>query len=596
LQPNVSLRELADKYNAARSEVIRLVLQEQEQKKIAASIAAGEAEAAPSRKKARMEGPVIVKNAVNAPRRSSRRSAAGRAKEKEAAQQKETTSAATTDDDSQPGPSTRNIRSRAQAKGQSSAKTNKVNNEEMDIDDGNCIEILSEEEEERKVKEEERSVDHDEDVDFTMESEEEEGNEDDDDELSPSPPLNKQRNLQQKQPPPSASAGGDAEGRSKPAADAAGTPQGFVPCPICGKSVPSFYINSHVDTCLSSGGGLASGSRGGLGPSEELDPGVETNNQNIESPLIPPSDPAQSSAAIPTQNKSYLGNKKPLSSREGPYIPLAVPPSLVPSLASDKIIRAALKKYSLPSDGKKSEMFDRYSQFRTAVLTANDRQERTSYAKIAQEMAAQERQRAAAALLGGPGNGNNGKFGAGATGGVFRQGNGNHRPSSELNYNNKIGNGQKRGGDPMVLQGDSFEELIAVTKARDAARRAARAAAAAEEEEEEQKVDRFNTLRQQDSPVYPAPTSPQFMEVSPSYQPIFPEEEAEKKEAAAVGGEDEKQAVAVHVTPAGDTGPPAAAAAAAAPDAVPNTREKMLAEEVRQAHEIGLLDSDDDNW
>jgi hypothetical protein len=573
LQPNVSLRELADKYNSARSEVIRLVVREQEQKKTAASIAADEAEAAPARKKARIEGPVVVKNnAESAPRRSLRRSAAGRAKEQEAAQQKETAAAAR-DDDSVPGPSTRSTRSRTHAKGESSAKTNKLRKEEVDIDNENCIEILSEEEEEEEIKEEERTVDyHDEDFDFTMEiedEEEEEGNEDDDEECSPSPLLKKQRTSQQKQPP------GPGAASSRKPADAS-TPQGFVPCPICGKSVPSFYINSHVDTCLSSSGGGV-GLASGFGSSEDQsDRGLKTNYHNAAAPLIPPPDSAQLAATVATttQNKSNLGSRmKPSSPRQDPYIPLAVPSCLVLSLASDKIIRAALKKYNLPSDGKKSEMFDRYTQFRTAVLTANDRQERTSYGKIAQKMAAQERQRAAAALLGsGLGNGNtNGQFGAGTTaagGLLFRQGTKNHRFSSAItNKNSKNGNFQKRGGggDPMVLQGDSFEELIAVTKARDAARRAARAAAAAAEEEEkdkEENVDRFNTFQQHDSFELPPPTSPVYQPpISPTFSPKVAE-------------------------------PPAAAPA----DAVPNTREEMLAEEVRQAHEIGLLDSDDDNW
>ncbi|KAL4516507.1 hypothetical protein Ndes2526B_g05104 [Nannochloris sp. 'desiccata'] len=574
LQPNVSLRELADKYNAARSEVIRLVVQEREHDKIGTRSAAVEAEAALVGKKARKEDPVVGKNSMNAPRRSSRRSAA---KEVEAAQQTETGFAAARDD-TQPGPSTRSTRNRAKPKGKSPRQTNKLKKEEVDIDNDNCIAILSDDEaEEEKIKEEERSVDHDEDFDFTMEGEEEGNEEDEDDEeFSPSPPLKKQRNLQQKQP-----SAGAAAGRGITPAGAASTAQGFVPCPICAKSVPSFYINSHVDACLNSGGGLASGS-GGFG-SEELDPGVATDKHNATLPLVPPPAPAQLAAARITENKSNLRASKPPSPRQCPHIPLAVPPCLVPALASDKIIRAALKKYNLPSDGKKSEMFDRYSQFRTAVLTANDRQERTSYNKIAQKMAAQERQRAAAALLGGGGA-------KSAVGGGLRQGNGTHKQSSALNNNSKNKNNEKRVcGDPTVLQGDSFEELIAVTKARDAARRAARAATAASEEEEreavaaavrkdeeqavgvlvtaaeavEEKEDRFYTLQEQGSPEVslsvPAYTS------SPIYHPFSPKEEEEEKE-------------------------PSVAAA------VPNTREEMIAAEVCQAHKVGLLDSDDDNW
>jgi hypothetical protein len=115
-----------------------------------------------------------------------------------------------------------------------------------------------------------------------------------------------------------------------------------------------------------------------------------------------------------------------------------------------------------------------------------------------------------------------------------------------------------------VLQGDSFEELIAVTKARDAARRAARAAAtaaAAEEEQEmkEQEKESKEEEQQQQQEASPDESKP-------------PEQK-----------EDEEQKPA----PAADHPEPVL------PDV---TREEMLAEEVRQAHEVSLLDSDDDNW
>lgn len=140
------------------------------------------------------------------------------------------------------------------------------------------------------------------------------------------------------------------------------------------------------------------------------------------------------------------------------FKPLIIPPKIVGSLTSDKSLRDMLKKYSLQTDGKKNELIERYNKFRLEVQTANDREEKVTYARIAQRVSAQEKQRAAMSLL---------------------------RSSTQVN---KIGgdliSGVKKStgadfvgadGLPIILTGSSFKELIAVTKARDAARRAARA-------------------------------------------------------------------------------------------------------------------------
>ena len=678
MQPNVSLRELVEKYSTARGEIIRLVVQEKEQQEANAKRAATITEASlPARKKARIDPVAAVKTeTVAAPRRSSRRSAAGRAKEaaKQIAAGKDTDgggggsrvdAVVLEDDEFLPGPSTRSTRNRAHTSDLKPSPT-----DEPKTDDDDCIEILSDEEEEEEEKsedeekvKEERSVDHDEDFDLTLEEEEHEENEeaDDDDEFSPSPPLKKKHrssNSQQQRHPPPASAAGGSSG-SKPIAApgaVAGTPQGFVPCPICAKSVPSFYINSHVDSCLNSGGG--GGGSGGFASGSEGQDGLPTstttkNTTDLPQPIPPP----------PLQTLNPKSNLVP-KPQPGPYIPLIVPPCLVPALATDKTIRTALKKYSLPTDGKKSEMFDRYSQFRFAVLTANDRQERTSYNKIAQRVVALERQRAAAALLGGGGSGSGRNISSGKLGG-------NNTLSSSLNRTlinqkiNKTNKSKQRTGDPTVLQGDSFEELIAVTKARDAARRAARSAAAAEQEKEEEdkrKVD--TTLPSVDldadvdaeagfvdekeeqeegknadgngdeeqqpsrerspspawnrpiSPVY-VPTSPAYLRQSPSPQYVPCPEDADAAGAAPTAtapGATFAEALPSPIyrapspvyTPCSPiTKPiqkdensenPENAAPVVNNNKSESTREEMLAEEVRQAHEIGLLDSDDDNW
>lgn len=67
------------------------------------------------------------------------------------------------------------------------------------------------------------------------------------------------------------------------------------------RSVPRFYINSHVDQCLANAGGQHCGPAGGTST----------------------------------------------------WLPLPVPAKIVPSFASEKSLRQMLKKYSLPTDGKK---------------------------------------------------------------------------------------------------------------------------------------------------------------------------------------------------------------------------------------------------
>ena len=106
----------------------------------------------------------------------------------------------------------------------------------------------------------------------------------------------------------------------------ADTPPGFVRCPVCSKAVPSFYINSHVDLCLI-GGSRASGGAAHSQPGKPATLRVDCSNAQQQ---------RVAAAAHP-----------------GPFEPLAVPAKIVPGLATDKSLRALLKKYGLPTDGKK---------------------------------------------------------------------------------------------------------------------------------------------------------------------------------------------------------------------------------------------------
>lgn len=194
--------------------------------------------------------------------------------------------------------------------------------------------------------------------------------------------------------------------------------QGFVDCPICKRSVPAFYINSHVDQCL-----------------------VSTSENMVPKKVV-----KNSSTSLVTNEKERSGS-------------LTVPPKLVPTLVSEKSLRMALRKYGLPSDGRKPELLERYNRMRLAVETANDKGEAVSYAKVAHRVMTQERQRAAASLLAQTDS---------MSGPLVKPApvvEGTAADSS--NYDERT---------YVVGPGASFKELVAVTKARDAARKKAKVA------------------------------------------------------------------------------------------------------------------------
>lgn len=237
------------------------------------------------------------------------------------------------------------------------------------------------------------------------------------------------------------SAGGDSD-----------TPSGFVRCPVCSKAIPSFFINAHVDLCLAGGSHVAktAGAAAGVATVGDRQPPVPTI-------------------------------------AAGPFQPLAVPAKIVPSLTSEKSLRQLLRKYCLPSDGKKKELLDRYSKLRLAVEMANDKQVLVSYEQLAKRLAAQERQMAAVQLLQPVGS----AAAAAATGtGASR------KPAavsaaavggSLLTPRSGAGAAAIQPDDSSIdaatitLVGCSFDELIAVTRRRDRARRALRTAAAHEQ-------------------------------------------------------------------------------------------------------------------
>lgn len=124
------------------------------------------------------------------------------------------------------------------------------------------------------------------------------------------------------------------EGQQVSAAAQHDTPAGFVHCPVCDRTVPAFFINSHVDQCLvaSSGGGSAGGGHYG--------------RQHHACGAPPQDDDDDAFISVKVANVAQ-------QQQQQPFEPLLVPAKIVPSLISDKGLRALLKKYGLPTDGKK---------------------------------------------------------------------------------------------------------------------------------------------------------------------------------------------------------------------------------------------------
>lgn len=256
------------------------------------------------------------------------------------------------------------------------------------------------------------------------------------------------------------------------------TPSGFVNCPICGRGVPSFYINSHVDQCLltESLGKKGSGNKSMYGdvverPGESMPSSAfPKNRESLES------DDTRSSRAMNNSTKlghHYLGSN---GSNSIKFQPLNVPPKLVAAITTEKTLRTSLKKFNLPTDGKKPDLMARYNAFRIAVQTANDRGEPTSYSRIASHIASQERRRAVAATISGN-LGNNAvatKYNTDSITTRYKLSSGimSSENEKELGIAGTNNPGLTNENNPMsVSMGCSFEELIAITKARDEARK-----------------------------------------------------------------------------------------------------------------------------
>jgi len=305
-------------------------------------------------------------------------------------------------------------------------------------------------------------------------------NENDDDDGSPDGSLGKRKRKEntstkrKSQPtkhipaPPSAVAAGATHVTNNNNKAGASVPKNFVQCPICSKTVPEFYINSHVDSCLrrSQNGDMPSPSQPPPLPTSRLGPGpgvvgCHTYNDN-------------------NNNNNSNGKEADISissgNPENSFQPLPVPPKLAPALATDKSLRGMLKKYSLPVEGKKPELLDRYNKFRLAVELANDRGEPTSYDRLVKKAmkvaVSTERQKPgllAPLLFQGKEchhyHHNSIPSSSGGGGGMLQH------PSSSVGaaLGGGVGGGAHENSIP--LTGYSFKEMIEVTRKRDAARK-----------------------------------------------------------------------------------------------------------------------------
>ncbi|GAB4819882.1 hypothetical protein N2152v2_006928 [Parachlorella kessleri] len=286
-------------------------------------------------------------------------------------------------------------------------------------------------------------------------------------------------------------AGGDEVAQEAPPK----TPQGFVRCPVCNKTVPGFYINSHVDDCLKGGGAAtqptqptgkqrpqqqqqpqplvgkpSGGLRGGAAAAGAAANGVTAPAQRHKGQ--PPSG-AAAAAADPLAGLHPRQQGHPQQQQEEEeFVPLLVPAKLVPSLVTDKTLRGFLQKYGLPTDGKKKDMMERYNALRLAVETANDRHERVTYQQLSSRVVRQERQRASAGAAGVLGS---------VAGALLRK----QAPAGSAGGPTASGPVAKRAADGRskspVDSGEShtFKALEAALRARMVAKKAAAAAAQA---------------------------------------------------------------------------------------------------------------------
>ena len=156
------------------------------------------------------------------------------------------------------------------------------------------------------------------------------------------PPSRKRARSQPKVRGSSQRGGGVGPARRKQQQTLAGKPSacphGYVKCPICSRDVPAFFINSHVDECLRK---QAKGGSSSQAPPKQQQQQQQRRSGSIGAgpgPPPPPPPQQQATAAAPS---------------ERPFKPLAVPPPFVGYIATEKKVREHIKKYGLPTDGKK---------------------------------------------------------------------------------------------------------------------------------------------------------------------------------------------------------------------------------------------------
>jgi hypothetical protein len=89
---------------------------------------------------------------------------------------------------------------------------------------------------------------------------------------------------------------------------------------------------------MGGGGGNGSSAAGGAPPKQQAGPSAAA---------------AGAAGQLSGQRQHQQQHQQQAAPAAGPFEPLAVPPKIVPSLSSDKSLRVLLKKYCLPSDGKK---------------------------------------------------------------------------------------------------------------------------------------------------------------------------------------------------------------------------------------------------
>jgi hypothetical protein len=142
---------------------------------------------------------------------------------------------------------------------------------------------------------------------------------------------------------------------------------GYVACPICGLSVRETFINSHVDGCLVTAG------------------------QHVQRPVAAQATTASGSNKGNASLLPHSGASSGTAGRCDAASALTAPPKLCFELMKERELKSKLAGLGISSDGSKKACQERYTSFRSYVLSLKDACSTMSLAAAAAEFSKQQR-------------------------------------------------------------------------------------------------------------------------------------------------------------------------------------------------------------